>query len=107
MIAATDSPPQRPSTTTVEQNLRTASQRRINLIWEYTQAAIALLTVTSNIAYVFIGLFVPASVVATSSAELLKNAFFLVIGFYFGRTNHARIGDEPRSGRSSDSLDDR
>jgi len=23
---------------------------------------------------------------------LLSNAFFLVIGFYFGRTNHQRIG---------------
>jgi len=36
-----------------------------------------------------------------SPAVLLANAFFLVIGFYFGRTNHARIGDWGRP------LDDR
>jgi len=92
----------RPPTTTTEQDLRTAGQRRVNLIWEYSQAAIALLVVSANIINELATRFVP--VVVSSDDGLLGNAFFLVIGFYFGRTNHARIGDDPRRGGS---LDDR
>ena len=99
---------QRPSTTTAEQNLHSAGQRRINLIWEYTQAAIAGIVVVANIIYIFVLLFVPnVSVNATTTAGLLANAFFLVIGFYFGRTNHARIGDDPSRARPTTALDDR
>lgn len=83
------------STTTAEQDLRSAGQRRINYIWEYTQAGIAVITVGSNILYIFILLFIhDVSANATNAATLLANAFFLVIGFYFGRTNHARMGGE-------------
>jgi hypothetical protein len=71
------------STTTVEEDLHSASQRRVNLIWEYTQAAIAISTVFANIIGAF---FLPAT------NALLANAFFLIVGFYFGRTNHARVG---------------
>jgi hypothetical protein len=111
----------RPPTTTTEQDLRTAEdrsqlayrtagQRRVNLIWEYSQAGIALLVVAANIVYAFIQTLIPgASTLAQASGQsgLLSNAFFLVIGFYFGRTNHARIGDDPRASRRTDSLDDR
>lgn len=97
------------SKTTVEQDLRTAGQREINLIWERTQRHIALFVVT-------LGCLVSAIVVITSvmlhSGEpnslvlaaftLLSNISFLVAGFYFGRTNHARIGDE-----KTKSMDDR
>jgi hypothetical protein len=97
---------QLPSTTTVEQNLRTASQRKVNLVWEYTQAAIAIGVVIANIVYVFTILFTgDPSAQSASASSLLANAFFLVIGFYFGRTNHARIGDS--SWGSSRSIDDR
>jgi hypothetical protein len=72
-------------------------QRRINLIWELTQATIAIsVTVTT--------LFVSGSLATQGSNEtaaflLLSNAFFLVIGFYFGRTNHQRVGGiGPRDG---------
>lgn len=93
----------RPPTTTSEQDLRTAGQRRINLIWEYTQAGIAVTVVASNVVYIFLLLFVSnVTSNASKASALLANAFFLVIGFYFGRTNHARIGDEPRR-----NLDDR
>jgi len=60
-------------------------QNRINSIWEYTQAGIAVSIVLANILVVFIAV--------TSTPEQqsqLRYAFFLVIGFYFGRTNHAR-----------------
>lgn len=77
-------------TTTEEQQRATAGQRRVNLIWEFTQAAIALLVTTST-------LFVASRLAlsdktATAAFLLLSNAFFLVVGFYFGRTNHQRVG---------------
>lgn len=80
--------------TTAEQDLKTHGQRRINLIWEVTQAGIALAVTTSTL-YVAAKLAIlqPAQ---TAAFLLLSNAFFLVIGFYFGRTNHARMGDAGR-----------
>ena len=72
-----------PSSTTSEQDRTTAGQRRINLIWETTQACIAVLIVIANVIAAF---YLPAQ------NTLLANAFFLVIGFYFGRTNHTRVG---------------
>jgi cobalamin synthase len=79
-----------PSSTTAEQDRKTAGQRHINLIWELTQAVIAL-SVTTITLYTAskLALFEPAQ---TASFLLLSNAFFLVIGFYFGRTNHQRSG---------------
>lgn len=60
----------------------TKGQRRINLIWETTQSAISIL-VTLAILYTSIN---------SISNETLTNAFFLIVGFYFSRTNHAAIG---------------
>lgn len=73
-----------------EQTLKTAGQRHVNLIWEFTQALIAL-AVTSITLYTAskLALLEPAQ---TAAFLLLSNAFFLVIGFYFGRTNHQRTG---------------
>jgi len=71
------------ATTTLEQDRKTEGQRRVNMTWELTQAIIAV-GVTA------------AYVVTTArgvNSEGLGNAFFLVIGFYFSRTNHARFGD--------------
>lgn len=78
------------STTTVEQDRKTAGQRQINLLWELTQAIIAL-SVTTITLYTASQLAVLQSA-ETASFLLLSNAFFLVIGFYFGRTNHQRTG---------------
>jgi hypothetical protein len=69
-------------TTTVQQDITTAGQRKINLIWEYTQAAIAIL-VTLALIY--------TALAKIESAEV-RDAFFLIIGFYFSRTNHQAIG---------------
>lgn len=60
----------------------------INLIWERTQSVVALIVVLSNVAYAFVTFFSPAN---GHAEALMANAFFLVIGFYFGRTNHARL----------------
>lgn len=71
-----------------EITLKTAGQRRVNLIWEGTQSLIAV-AVTVTVLYVSAVLALRSDL---ASALLLSNAFFLVIGFYFGRTNHQRTG---------------
>ena len=69
---------------------RTAGQRRINLIWESTQAIVAVsVTVTSLAVFSVLAM---RDQWTTATLGMLSNAFFLVIGFYFGRTKHARSG---------------
>src|SRR5687768_9171950 len=80
-----------PPNTTAEENRRTGGQRRINLIWEITQAVVAL-AVTGCTLYTAVTLTMRPATQGEAQALLLSNAFFLVIGFYFGRTNHQRIG---------------
>jgi hypothetical protein len=76
--------------TTVEENLHSASQRKINLIWEYTQMAIALMVVISTmIAGVYLAL---TGLADKQIPTILSVAFGTVVGFYFGRTNHQTIG---------------
>lgn len=70
-------------TTTTEEDRHSKGQREINFIWEVTQAVIAVSIVAANVVAAF---------QLPSQNTLLANAFFLVIGFYFGRTNHARSG---------------
>lgn len=83
--------------------LRTEDQRRISGIWERTQQVIALSVVVPTI-FVASVLSVAAVLSPASSGEtraLGLTAFTLlatltgsVIGFYFGRTNHQRVGGE-------------
>ena len=73
-----------------EKSLRTAGQRRINLMWETTQSLIAICVTVAS-------LYVAASLVLKGNENdaaflLLSNAFFLIIGSYFSRTNHQKIG---------------
>jgi len=70
--------------------LRTAGQRRINLLWEGTQAGIA-------ISVCFVALFVAASLTLRGGTNEttfnpIWNGFFLIVGFYFSRTNHVKTG---------------
>lgn len=69
-------------TTTEEQNTVTAGQRRINFIWECTQAMIAI-TITFAIIY---------NAINKIESDVLTNAFFLIVSMYFVRTNHHMIG---------------
>ncbi len=71
-----------PAGTTIEQDRHSAGQRQINRIWEMTQAVIAV-AITSA--------FIYASLLKIES-HALDNTFFMVVGFYFGRTNHQRVG---------------
>lgn len=69
-------------TTTAEENIVTAGQRRINLIWEITQAIISL-SITAFFLY--------SKVKEIKSSEL-DMAFSFVIGLYLQRVNHVKIG---------------
>lgn len=80
-------------TTTAEQNLRTAGQRKINQVWEYTQALIAMTVVVTTSIGIFVGRVVQREGQVPFPAEWWT-IVGLVTGFYFGRTNHARMGDE-------------
>ena len=68
-------------------------RHRINIIWELTQAFVAVsVTLTT--------LYAAGNIVVRGAEDdapflLLSNAFFLVIGFYFGRTNHVRPTIKP------------
>ena len=86
------------ATTTLQQDLTTAGQRTINLLWENVQGKIAL--------YVIIGtMVINGAVLLTSmwlgkdltAAQALALGFVNslatgVVSFYFSRTNHAAIG---------------
>lgn len=83
--------PPRPATTTFQEDLTTAGQRKINLIWEYTQAVIALLVVISTMGAGFYDALHP-SAVTQQIPTIMSVAFGTVVGFYFSRTNHVAIG---------------
>jgi hypothetical protein len=76
-------------TTTAEEDINTAGQRRINLIWEYTQAIIALLVVITTMISGVVSVFRP---IGSQVPTILSVAFGTVVGFYFSRTNHQAIG---------------
>lgn len=66
----------------IEIGKKTAGQRRINLIWEFTQGIIAV---------AITGAKIYCSIKTIESPEL-TNAFFLIVSMYFVRTNHHLIG---------------
>ena len=77
-------------TTTHQEDITTAGQRKINLIWEITQAIIAVSVVLSNVC---MGVYFGVNGKADGSYPLvLSSSLFLIVGFYFSRTNHAAIG---------------
>lgn len=85
-VQATD--PSLPARTTFQQDLTTAGQRQINLIWEWTQAIIALLVVTATMGCGIVAMFQKDIQIPT----IIGVAFGMVTGFYFSRTNHEKVG---------------
>ena len=77
-------------TTTEEEDRATVGQRRINLIWEVTQGAIAVM-VTAATLYVA-GKLALRGTAETAAFLLLSNAFFVVVTTYIVRTNHSKTG---------------
>jgi hypothetical protein len=71
-----------PPTTTAQEDITKAGQRRINLIWEFTQGAIGVL-ITGAIIYM---------AASGKNSKTLEDAFIMIITMYFVRTNHQLIG---------------
>lgn len=83
-----------PATTTEQQDLTVLGQRRINIIWEVTQAMIAIAVTLATILSVFmvaVG-FVTITSEQTVAMMQLVGMDLLILGFYFSRTNHEKIG---------------
>lgn len=83
-----------PPTTSAEQDRHSLGQRRVNLIWEGTQALIALSVIGATL-----GVDASVAVYGSGATEVQSSALMqlnvmaaLVTGFYFGRTNHQRVG---------------
>jgi hypothetical protein len=85
--------PSIPATTTFQQDLTAAGQRHINVKWETTQQIIAVViasAVTVACSWLIVG--GKDDSLRTPAFMLLSNAFFLVVGTYFQRTNHTKTG---------------
>lgn len=99
-ILATMADPPAQATTTSEEQKHTKGQRWINLIWELTQATIAITIVQAALVLTYKVITAALAPDATEQVSgfgntaftLLSSLVSLVIGFYFGRTNHQRIG---------------
>lgn len=88
MLMASEEP-SLPATTTGEQDRHTLGQRRIDLIWEHTQALIAVAVVLTTLG---VAAMLTIQGRGDTAFIFLVGLGNLVIGFYFGRTNHARLG---------------
>lgn len=83
-----------------ESDRSTLGQRRVNLIWERTQALMALSVVWVTLAVTAFVIVVPLlndqvsgeNTQTVAGVGLLFGLANLVVGFYFGRTNHQRSG---------------
>ena len=100
IVAATPEDPPAQATTTTEEDRHTRNQRHVNLIWEFTQAFVAV-SVVITVLYISARIALTAlapeatekqSGLATTAFVLLSSLASLVIGFYFGRTNHQNVG---------------
>jgi hypothetical protein len=85
----TDSQVSLAPTTTSQEDLVTAGQRRINLIWEWTQSIISVSVVLANM---IVASYHGMMVTHGEYPVVLSSSLFLIVGFYFSRTNHAAIG---------------
>jgi len=92
-------------TTTTQEDLTTAGQRRVNLIWEYTQSFVTITVVLANMIVAVIN-GISKGAALGEHPSILSSALFLILGFYYSRTNHAAIGgigrkptDPPYMGR--------
>jgi hypothetical protein len=82
-----------PPTTTREEDRHSAGQRDINRTWEYTQRLIALsVTWVSLSVAAWLAIMGATESVQTAALVFVFGVANLVIGFYFGRTNHQRVG---------------
>lgn len=81
-----------PKTTIQEEQLGLTQlgQRKINLLWEFTQTGLAVLTL------IFIGIIFVIQYArgdpSPDAPEVLKAVLLIIVAMYYQRTNHTRIG---------------
>lgn len=85
-----------PSVTTPEEDRTTESQRQTSMMWESNQRDIARMVVGAS-TMVASSLSICGRMLGSENLQLASAIFLygvanLVIGFYFGRTNHSRVG---------------
>lgn len=69
-----------PSTTTAEQDRKTAGYRRVNITWEGTQALVTLSVTAATIYAALHGI----------ESSILNNGFLVIVATYYTRTNHTK-----------------
>jgi len=71
--------------------LAVARHQKINMVWEYTQAYMAILVVTTVLlTCCYIAITTKDEGKRTGALLFMTGLANLVAGFYFGRTNHTR-----------------
>lgn len=77
--------------------LAVARHQKINLIWEYTQAYMAILVITVVLGTCcFIAVTTKDDAKRNVAITFMVGLANLVAGFYFGRTNHTRPTGEDK-----------
>lgn len=76
-----------------ESDIAAAESRRLSLIWEWTQALIAMAVVLTAMMATIIQILKDSKV---ETPGILTSALFLVMGYYFGR-NQTRVGRRERA----------
>ena len=83
------------------EKLAVSRHQRINLIWEYTQAYIATLVITTVLLTTcYIAVTTKDDGKRTASLLFMTGLANRVAGFYFGRTNHSRPTGEMKNDKS-------
>lgn len=71
--------------------------QKINMVWEYTQAYVAVLVITSVLgSSVYIAITTAEDSKRNVALSFMIGLANLVAGFYFGRTNHTRPTGEKK-----------
>lgn len=84
--------------TTFQEDLTTAGQRQVNLIWESTQGKVALYVIVGTMiidgAATLLSIGFARELTGTQIATLafVNSLATGVVAFYFSRTNHTQIG---------------
>lgn len=78
-----------PPNTTEQEDITTAGQRKINLIWEYTQCFIACF---ATVVIMLLGAYLAVVGRISDFPPFLGLSYGMIMGVYFQRTNHVAIG---------------
>jgi len=82
-----------PATTTFQDDLVTAGQRHINVMWERTQQIIAVfVSVAVTLVCSTLVLRGGDDTLRMAAFMFLTNVSLLILGTYFQRTNHTKTG---------------